>query len=188
MSLQRIEDRSAPPELLRSAEELLPAFYAEVRRLAHAERWRLGADDTMRTTAVIHEAYLRLRGSPRFGDKGHFLRAAALAMRHVLVNYAEYSLAAKRGGGAKLVPLEMADSEGGAVVFDDDGTILAVHAALERLADLNPRLARVVECRFFAGYSEAETAEVLGVTERTIRRDWTKARAFLRDALGTAAL
>ena len=182
-SLLRLQDTRAPPELRRTAEELLPAFYAEVRRLARIERWRVGADDTLQTTALIHEAYLKLQHSPSFNDKSHFLRAAALAMRQVLVNYAHYSLAAKRGGGAARVPLELADSQGALVVIEDDETVLAIHSALDQLAELSERLSQVVECRFFAGYSELETAEALGLTERTVRRDWVKARAWLRQQL-----
>lgn len=182
-SLLQLEDHNGPEELRRSAEELLPAFYAEVRRLAQIERWRVGADDTLQTTALIHEVYLRMRRSPPFADKSHFLHAAALAMRQVLVNYARYSVAAKRGGGARQVPLELADSQGAAVQIEADESVLAVHAALGELAKLNPRLSQVVECRFFAGYSEQETAEAMGLTERTVRRDWVKARAWLRQAL-----
>lgn len=182
-SLLRVEERLAPPELRHQAEQLMPIFYGDVRRLARIERWRVGADHTLQTTALVHEAYLRLRNSSAFNDKNHFLRVAALAMRQVLVNYAAYSLAAKRGGGAVLVPLELADSEGAAVDIEADETVLAVHTALDRLSALDPRLAQVVECRFFAGYTEQQTADALGLTERTVRRDWTKARAWLREEL-----
>lgn len=182
-ALLRLQDSRAPPQLRSTAERLLPAFYPEVRRLARIERWRVGADETMRTTALIHEAYMRLQRSEAFNDKGHFLRAAAMAMRQVLVNYAYYSRAAKRGGGAEPVPLEVADAQGLAVELEADETVLAVHAALDQLAQLNERLSQVVECRFFAGYSEEETAQALGLTERTVRRDWVKARAWLRERL-----
>lgn len=166
------------PELQRTADELLPAFYADVRRIARSARLRVGADGTMQTTALVHEAYLRLRTSPGFNDHGHFLRAAAIAMRQVLVNYARDSVAAKRGAGATHVPLEFA--EGQAVSIEADDTLVAVHELLDRMRKLDPRLSHVVECRFFAGYSEAETAEALDMDERTVRRDWVKARAWLR--------
>ena len=183
-----LEDDRAPPELRRTAEQLLPAFYSEVRRIAHLQRLRVGADETMQTTALIHETYLRLRKSDAFNDEGHFLRAAALAMRQTLINYARDSVAAKRGGGAAHVPLEHAEHLAApAVLVESDETLLAIHSALQQLAALNDRLARVVECRFFAGYNEEETAQALGLTSRTVRRDWVKARAWLRQALKSAA-
>ena len=124
-------------------------------------------------------------GSPAFNDKSHFLRTAALVMRQVLVNYARASLAAKRGGDATHVPLEFADSAAlTGIRVESDETLIAVHEALGRLTELSPRLSQVVECRFFAGYSEQETAEALGMNERTVRRDWAKARAWLRKELG----
>ena len=172
--------------LQRSADSLMPAMYAEVRRLARCARLRVGADGTLQTTALIHEAYLRLRNSPEFNDRSHFLRAAAMAMRQVLVNYARDSLALKRGGGATHVPLEFAESE--RVSLESDDTLVAVHELLEHMAQLNPRLSLVVECRFFAGYTEPETAEAMGVDERTVRRDWVKARAWLRTQLGEEAV
>lgn len=169
------------PELRRTADELMPAFYADVRRIARSTRLRVGADGTMQTTALVHEAYLRLRRTDGFNDHSHFMRAAAIAMRQVLVNYARDSMAAKRGSGATHVPLEFVEGE--VLAIESDDTLVAVHDLLERMAELNPRLSQVVECRFFAGYSEPETAEALGMDERTVRRDWVKARAWLRTQL-----
>lgn len=168
-------------KLRQTADQLLPALYAEVRRLARSARLRVGADGTMQTTALVHEAYLRLRGSGDFNDRQHFLRAAAMAMRQILVNYARDSLRLKRGGGAAHVPLEFAEGE--SITVESDDTLVTVHELLVQLETLNPRLSQVVECRFFAGYSEPETAEALGVDERTVRRDWVKARAWLRTQL-----
>lgn len=180
----QLEITRVPPALRSTAEELLPILYADVRKIARRQRLRVGADDTLQTTALIHEAYLRMRDSPTFNDKSHFLRAAALAMRQVLINYARDSVAAKRGGGAVHVPLEYADrAEMTGIRVETDETLLAVHSALENLAELSVRLAQVVECRFFAGYNEQETAEALRLTERTVRRDWVKARAWLRQEL-----
>ncbi len=105
-------------------------------------------------------------------------------MRHVLINHARDSVAAKRGGGAAHVPLEFAENEAVAIPFESDERLLAIHALLKNLAQWSPRLSQVVECRFFAGYSETETAQALGVDERTVRRDWVKARAWLRTELG----
>lgn len=184
LELDATERAQVSPELCRSAEELFPVFYAEVRRLARRERLRVGADETLQTTALIHEAYLRLRESARYQDHAHFLRAAALSMRHVLINHARDSVAAKRGGGATHLSLEFAESEAAPIPFESDERLLAIHGLLQKLSALNPRLSQVVECRFFAGYSETETAQALGIDERTVRRDWVKARAWLRSELG----
>jgi RNA polymerase sigma factor (TIGR02999 family) len=165
----------APPLVRDLAERLLPIYYQEVRRIARRERRRVQAGETLATTAVIHEAYLRLRSHPGFTDRSHFLRASALAMRHALINHEAARRAAKRGGGARPLPLELVAEPG----VEQDPDLLALGEALERLGGLEPRLAQVIECRFFAGFSEAETAEALGLSERTVRRDWIKARAWL---------
>jgi RNA polymerase sigma factor (TIGR02999 family) len=104
-------------------------------------------------------------------------------MRHVLVTHARERLAIKRGGGAAAIPIEEAPD----VAMDDDAVLLEINDALERLARINPRLAYVVECRFFAGFDETETAIALGLTDRTVRRDWIKARAWLSRELGQQA-
>jgi RNA polymerase sigma factor (TIGR02999 family) len=172
-------DSAAPADVRLTAERLLPLFYEDVRRLARRERRRVGASETLQRTALIHEAYLKLRSASDFNDHGHFLRSAALAMRHALVNYARDRLAAKRGGGATVIPLEEADEVGA----PSDQQLIEVNDALGRLMTLSPRLAQVVECRFFAGYGDEETARALGLTDRTVRRDWVKARAWLRREL-----
>jgi len=174
-------DFDTPLEVRNTAAQLLPILYEEVRRLARRERRMLSGGETLQTTALVHEAYLKLRHAPAFSDGDHFLRAAALAMRHALINYARDQAAAKRGGGAIKVDLE--EAEGLGVAADSDAVIL-VNEALQKLATLSPRLAQVVECRFFAGYGEVETAQALGTTDRTVRRDWVKARAWLRRELG----
>ena len=176
-------DVGAPPEVKQTAEQLLPLFYEEVRRVARRERRRVGAGETMQTTALIHEAYLKLHRSGGFNDQAHFLRSAALAMRHSLINYARDRVAAKRGSGAVVVPMEEAVEVGA----PSDQDLLEVNDALGRLAELSPRLAQVVECRFFAGYGDEETARALGLTDRTVRRDWIKARAWLRRELANSA-
>jgi RNA polymerase sigma factor (TIGR02999 family) len=172
----RAWDESLPPAVQSLADELLPIFYADLKRLARRERTRVGAGGTLHTTALVHEAYLKLRNTRSWNDGAHFLRAAALAMRHALVNHAEARKAAKRGGGIPHLPLDAALEVGAA---SDDETLLALDEALERLARQSVRLARVVECRFFAGFDERETARALGLSERTVRRDWTLARAWL---------
>jgi RNA polymerase sigma factor (TIGR02999 family) len=166
---------AAPAEVRRVAAELLPAFYAELRSIARRTRARLGRSDTMQTTALVHEAYLRLGQSRSFVDETHFLRAAALAMRHALINYAQARLAQKRGGGGLHVTLSHID---GFSIETDEG-MLALNDALGRLAKEMPRLADIVECRFFGGYGEEDTARALGISLRTVQRDWIKARAWL---------
>jgi RNA polymerase sigma factor (TIGR02999 family) len=168
-------DERLSPEVRRIAAELLPAFYDQLKRIARHARSRVGAGHTLQTTALVHEAYLRLRDSSGFADETHFLRAAALAMRHALINYAEARVADKRGGGiAALTLSHVADLS----VETDEG-LLALNEALQRLASEMPRLADVVECRFFGGYGEEDTARALGMSLRTVQRDWLKARAWL---------
>jgi len=179
-ALARMESSTAPADVRRIAAELLPAFYDQLRRIAHRSRARLGGGHTLQTTALVHEAYLRLGQSRSFADETHFLRAAALAMRHALINYAQSRLADKRGGGGQHVTLSnIADFS----VETDEG-LLALHEAMGRLAGEDPRLADVVECRFFGGYGEEDTARALGMSLRTVQRDWLKARAWLFRELG----
>ena len=173
------DDLGAPAEVVLTAEHLMPLLYEELRRHARRERRRVGAADTLQTTAVVSEAYLKLRDAAGFSDRVHFLRSAALAMRHVLVNYTRDQRAQKRGGGAAH---ELLDEQSEPAVAEDE-RILEVNDALSRLKVLNVRLAQVVECRFFAGYDDVQTAEALGLTDRTVRRDWVKARAWLRREL-----
>ena len=165
----------APADVRRIAAELLPTFYQQLRRIAQRTRVRLGAGHTLQTTALVHEAYLRLGQSRSFADETHFLRASALAMRHALINHAEARMAEKRGGGGQHVTLsQVAD-----LSIDSDEGLLALNDAMERLAREKPRLADVVECRFFGGYGEEDTARALGMSLRTVQRDWVKARAWL---------
>ena len=163
----------------RLAAELMPLIYADVKRLAQHERRCVGAGHTLRTTALIHEAYLKLLRSSSFNDRAHFLRDSALAMRHVLINHVRENMEEKRGGDAIVESLTASHDIGA----DDDQSLIEIHEALERLALLNVRLAEIVECRFFAGFSEADTALALGISDRTVRRDWIKARAWLRREL-----
>jgi RNA polymerase sigma factor (TIGR02999 family) len=179
-ALARLEASSAPVEVRRLAAELLPVFYQQLRQIAHRTRARFGGGQTMQTTALVHEAYLRLGQSRSFVDEIHFLRASALAMRHALINYAQSRIADKRGGGGVHVTL----SQIGDLSIDTDEGLLALNEAMLRLASEMPRLADVVECRFFGGYGEGDTARALGVSLRTVQRDWLKARAWLYRELG----
>jgi RNA polymerase sigma factor (TIGR02999 family) len=178
--LATLKTSTAAPEVRRIAAELLPTFYAQLKHIAKRSRARLGAGYTMQTTALVHEAYLRLGQSRGFADDAHFLRAAALAMRHALINHAEARLAGKRGGGALHVTLSHATD----FAIESDEGMAALGAAMQRLAIEMPRLADVVECRFFGGYGEEETAQALGISLRTVQRDWLKARAWLYREMG----
>jgi RNA polymerase sigma factor (TIGR02999 family) len=165
-------------------DELLPIVYQELRQTARRE---LAArpGDTLSATALVNELYLKFAGagSRDWSDRVHFLSVAAIAMRHILVDRARRRTAHKRGGLRRVVTL---DEEQGGDVADERQTaegLLELHDALDRLAAIDERLARVVECRFFGGMTELETAEALHVTERTVRRDWVKARGLLYRAL-----
>lgn len=178
-----IQGSHAAPEVKRTAEELLPILYAELHGLARRAHRSMGGAGTLQTTALVHEAYLRLRQVPAFADRDHFLRAAALAMRHALINHVRDRGAIKRGGGATHVPLDEAD----VAASDNEAYVLAVHEALQRLGELDERLEHIVECRFFAGYSSEETARALAIHERTVHRGWARAKAWLRQELGDFA-
>jgi RNA polymerase sigma factor (TIGR02999 family) len=133
------------------------------------------------TTALVHEAYLKLVDQSQAGwrDRAHFLALASLAMRHVLVDRAKARAALKRSGARRRISLD--DEEIG--VDDQPEAILELDEAMNRLSELEPRLARVVECRFFGGLTEEQIAAALGVTVRTVQRDWNKARMLLQRAL-----
>ena len=162
-------------------DEILPLVYHELRRVARREL-ASRPSDTLSTTALVHELYLKLSRAQHadWRDRAHFLSVAAVAMRHILVDRARRRTAEKRGGPHRHVTLDeqLARSDGQAE------SLLELHEALDQLALLDERLARVVECRFFGGMTERETAEALGITERTVRRDWIKARGLLYQSLG----
>lgn len=168
-------------QLQRSGDEavarLFPLAYDELRRVAHRQLSRQGTDHTLGTTALVHETYLRLAHSTLIAsaDRAHFLAAAARAMRHILIDYARKHGTVKRGGDWQRVPLEGQSIDLG----ERAGMLLSLDDALTRLGALDPRLSKVVECRFFGGLTEEETAESLGVTSRTVRRDWIKAKGWL---------
>jgi RNA polymerase sigma factor (TIGR02999 family) len=173
-----------------AAHRLMALVYDELRAMARRQLRNRRPGQTITTTALVHEAYLKLvdqEGTP-WQDRSHFFSVAALAMRHILVDSARRRVAKKRGGEDVRITLdeldlgrEEADVEARAV------EVLAVDRALTSLAALNGRLSQLVELRFFAGLTEEEAAEVMGTSERTVRRDWRKARAFLFQALGGQA-
>ncbi len=157
--------------------DLFEKVYGELRAMARRQARRGGPNPTLDTTALVNEAYLKLvdQEQAAWNDRKHFLSVAALAMRHILVNHAREKQAQKRGGDIKKT--DFRDSKVGTA--DRTTEILAVDEALDQLAKLNERLSRVVELRYFGSLSVEETAEVLEVDPRTVKRDWRKARAFL---------
>lgn len=164
-------------------DRLVDLAYDDLHALARRER-RRGAPVTLNTTALAHEAYVRLAGrtGPAFNDPAHFFAVIAKAMRYVLIDYARSRSAAKRGGDRRRVELEDELSADGAERLQ---TIIAVDEALGRLAELDPALVPIVECRYFAGLTEAETAAALGQSVSTVQRRWRLAKAQLRLDLGS---
>jgi RNA polymerase sigma factor (TIGR02999 family) len=166
-----------------SLDQLVVALYDELRDIAHRHRAARGGLETLATTALVHEAYLKLvdQSSAQWNDRAHFLALAAVAMRHILVDRARARMSLKRGNGQG--PITMDDER----IPSDHApeAMLQIDDALTHLARIDARLARVVECRFFGGMANDEIAEALGITSRTVERDWVKARVLLRDALGS---
>jgi RNA polymerase sigma factor (TIGR02999 family) len=164
-----------------AADALYVAAYPDLRRLARSRLRGGGRHTLLDTGSLVHESYLRFAAVNRLEieDRLHFMRWAARVMRSVIVDFARRRSAERRGSGAARVTF---DPETAARAAGEE-QILQVHEALDRLADLDVRMARVVELRYFGGLTEPEIARTLGVTDRTVRRDWEKARLLLRDAL-----
>ncbi|MDM7914057.1 MAG: sigma-70 family RNA polymerase sigma factor [Candidatus Eisenbacteria bacterium] len=163
-------------------DRLLPLVYEELRRAARRQLARERAGHTLQTTALVHEAYLRLAAGapPDWKDRSHFLGIAARVMRRVLVDHGRRRAAVKRGGDPIRTELGEVAEEGPAIPIEE---LLALEEAIEQLRAVEERLARVVELRFFLGMSEEEIAHVLGVSARTVERDWSKARALLHSRI-----
>jgi len=167
-----------------AAEQLLPLVYDELRKLAAQKLAQEKPGQTLQATALVHEAYLRLVDSDkvqRWESRGHFFAAAAEAMRRILVESARRKQSRKHGGGS---PRDWADLDGFAGPDNGDPLeLLAVHEALDRLAEKSPRKAELVKLRYFLGCTMAEAAQVLGVAQATAEEDWTYAKAWLRRQL-----
>jgi RNA polymerase sigma factor (TIGR02999 family) len=162
---------------VRASEELLPLVYSELRRLAAARMAQEAAGHTLQPTALVHEAWLRLIGDDgrTWQNRAHFFGAAAEAMRRILIERARRKSRLKRGGGRTV--LDIADLDLAEAMPDDK--VLLVDEALERFKAEDPEKARVVVLKFFGGLTDREVAEIMGVTERTVRRQWTYAKAWL---------
>lgn len=177
--LQAVEQGDA-----RAADELLPLVYDELRRLAAARMVHEASGHTLQPTALVHEAWLRLVGdaSPKFANRAHFFAAAAEAMRRILIERARSKAARKRGGDWHRVDLDQIEL----AVDADDDTLLLVNEALDKLAREDARAAEITKLRFFGGLTLEEAGAVLGVTDRTAKRYWAFARAWLFDELRQA--
>jgi RNA polymerase sigma factor (TIGR02999 family) len=168
-----LEIRAGSPDAM---DRLFHAVYGQLRRIASRQMRGERAGHTLSTTGLVHETYLKLADQSRvqWEDRAQFYRIASCAMRRILVDYARRHRAERRGGELRRVTLD-----GEAAAPERAETLLALDEALERLASLNPRLSQVVECRYFGGLTEEETAEALRLTSRTVQRDWAKARGWL---------
>lgn len=164
-------------------DQLLPGVYRELCAIAHRQLAAAPPGASLQTSELVHEAYLKIaeQSGATWQDRAHFFALASVAMRHILVDRAKARTALKRGGPGRKITLD----EELIAVADQAEALLDIHEALEGLAATDARLARVVECRFFGGMSEDEIAEALGVTARTVQRDWAKARMLLRRALAS---
>ncbi|HEY1686640.1 MAG TPA: ECF-type sigma factor [Tepidisphaeraceae bacterium] len=157
--------------------ELLPLVYEELRKLAVHRMTNERNDHTLQATALVHEAYLRLVGNDEqaWANRAHFFAAAAEAMRRILIEHARTKGSARRGGDQKKLPMDVLDL----AAIDDPEQIMALDEAISRLESQDADAARVVRLRFYAGLSVEETAEVMNISPRTVKREWTFARAFL---------
>ena len=180
------EQAGKPPAELLAAAELLPTLYAELRHLAGALSARLPPGQTLQPTALVHEAYLKLvrDQDPGWEGRRHFFGAAAQAMREILIDQARRKASVKHGGHGQRVEL----TEGLALIEPPAADLLALDEAIQHLQAEEPRLGEIVTLRYYAGLSVEETAEVVGRSERTIKREWRQARAWLAGRLSPGRL
>jgi RNA polymerase sigma factor (TIGR02999 family) len=164
-------------------DQLVSLIYDDLRAVAHRQLKKHKRPQTLSTTGLVHETYLKLtnQSTMSWQDKAHFLSIAALAMRQVIVDYAKRMRAQKRGRDLSHQPLDSINHNPSLSVTQQAEEIVALDQALARLAAHDQRLVKIVECRCFAGYTLTETAEILAVSTKTVQRDWLKARAWLRE-------
>lgn len=169
-------DRGEPGAL----EALIERIYPDLKRLAHFQLSRERPGHTLNTTEIVHEAFLRLAsGNKNWNGRSHFMRAAARVMRHLLVDYARQRNAEKRGAGAVAVTLQDEHQ----LTNDHSMAVLDLESAILDMTAIDPRLESIIECRYFAGLSLQETADTLGISVRSVTRDWQRARAYIVTAL-----
>lgn len=166
-------------------DRLTPLVYDEIRRIAHRYVQREREGHTLQTTALINEAYLRLAGAKDIDwqNRAHFFAVTAQVMRHILIDHARRRRYVKHGGEVQHIPFDLAMTEAVQMSQPRAAELVALDEALDELAKLDPRKSRVVELRYFGGLSLEETAEVLGISEMTVRRDWRAAKAWLYKAV-----
>ena len=162
-------------------DQLVSKLYSELRELAHIQLAQRRPGQTLDTTALVNELYCKIadQDAHQWKDRDHFYAVCATTMRHLVIDMARRRLRVKRGGGEQQLTLdeERIAAEG------DPEWLIELDRLMERLGDENPRLVQIFECRYFAGYTTADTARILGLSERTVERDWARARAWLRHAL-----
>lgn len=190
MSDGPIDNKNSIDELLAAVDrgeegaldQLVTAIYPDLKKLAHFQLAGERRGHTLNTTAIVHEAFERLAAGRRnWTDRGHFLRAASKVMRHLLVDYARKRNAGKRGGGRAAMTLE----DDRHTSDDDSLAVLVLDSAIKDIAEIDPRLEQIIECRYFAGLTVAETAQALDMAVRTVERDWNRARGYIRRAMET---
>jgi RNA polymerase sigma factor (TIGR02999 family) len=164
-----------------AASRLVPLVYSELRQMAARYMRRERVDHTLQTTALVHEAYLKLvdQSSANWQNRAHFFGVASQVMRHILIDHARANMREKRGGGCQVIALD----EGLVFSPEQSEELLEVDAALQRLAELDPRQGKIVELRFFGGLTVEETAAALGISPKTVKRDWSVAKAWLHGEL-----
>lgn len=168
----------------RALNDLLPLVYDQLYKAARRQRRRWQGDETLNTTALVHEAYLRLvdQSAPQWQGHSHFLAVASIAMRQILLDYAKRKSAVKRGGGDDPLPfheIEASLAGGGNPSEAGAEALVALNDALQRLQSIDERQSRIVECRFFGGMTIEDTAEALGISPATVKRSWAMAQAWL---------
>jgi RNA polymerase sigma factor (TIGR02999 family) len=168
------------------SDDLFAALYDELHRLASIQLQRVGSDLSLGATTLLHEAYLNFASRDRvqFPDQARFMGYAARAMRNIIIDYARRGMAQKRGGGAFEITLGGAQGGADPVAASEATSLVRLSESLDELARLEPKLAQLVDLHFFCGYSFGEIAEMRGASERTVQRDWRKARLLLQHALG----
>ncbi|MEZ4830250.1 MAG: sigma-70 family RNA polymerase sigma factor [Bacteroidia bacterium] len=165
--------------------QIFQQVYGQLRQIAHRIRWEQGNQETLNTTALVHEVYLKISGSAGIDWEGrsHFMGVAARAMRHLLINYARNKIARKRGGKDKPLSIESAGAELPALTGGQEESLLDLHQALETLSQYDPRQAELIECRFFGGMTIEDTAQFMGLSVATVKREWVLAKAWLHRQL-----